>query len=607
MKQNIKQNHTKGIDTKLYSANYYDFMLFKGKTISSLNKTCVADFSDLDINDGILYSTVTWSNAINKGIELDNIGLTGIDNGLISYQKDKITNEQFLNVFLNSTLKIEANDNRLILNPITGNTQMYSYPMSLVEGKDDKYIAFKGGFYQGFFKSGENYQILPHKMESDWIVEFELRPRTDYLIETNMVNYNHKNNKGIFFFIGTRAENKFWPFYKMNENIINNLKKPNAFNDGYFIDNSIIQNDIIEKENDWILKEKEMPTNPDMYFNDEYLKNVYNNVFKPNIETFVLNNSNTPISFFDNGKTALNEYNFNSNNYCSCLVDESLDNEEIHGKCGDYFDFSEFDVNCPEVNNHKVFEEDYIGEGIIINDNNYSDSEGHKLNDHGFEEIETDNKFILFNRTSHGFTTNTWVEGTKGKIVNKKNLPNINYFTIMNHTETGYTTNTINEYNELHQIDFNPYNDIRDNVFCLRITDEGKIGYRYGVTNCDSENKYSVIEEYSKPNIIKSNEWNKIKIKFKLLNNKKMIILFYVNNYLVFISKELNKFNFKQLNEVLAKQETVPYNISLGGGSLGLMETILPNYYAISDYILPIEKDFCGTFMGDIKSFKIYI
>ena len=56
----------------------------------------------------------------------------------------------------------------------------------------------------------------------------------------------------------------------------------------------------------------------------------------------------------------------------------------------------------------------------------------------------------------------------------------------------------------------------------------------------------------------------------------------------------------------MEKQETVPYNISLGGGSLGLLETILPNYYAISDYILPIERDFCGTFMGDIKSFKMY-
>jgi hypothetical protein len=50
----------------------------------------------------------------------------------------------------------------------------------------------------------------------------------------------------------------------------------------------------------------------------------------------------------------------------------------------------------------------------------------------------------------------------------------------------------------------------------------------------------------------------------------------------------------------------VPFNISLGGGTLGLLESILPNYYAISDYILPIERDFCGTFMGDIKSFKMY-
>jgi hypothetical protein len=76
---------------------------------------------------------------------------------------------------------------------------------------------------------------------------------------------------------------------------------------------------------------------------------------------------------------------------------------------------------------------------------------------------------------------------------------------------------------------------------------------------------------------------------------------------LVLVSKELPAFNFKHIeNECPEKQETVPYNISLGGGSLGLLETILPNYYALSEYILPIERDFCGTFMGDIKSFKMY-
>ena len=115
--------------------------------------------------------------------------------------------------------------------------------------------------------------------------------------------------------------------------------------------------------------------------------------------------------------------------------------------------------------------------------------------------------------------------------------------------------------------------------------------------------------------MVKPDEWNSINVRFAVLNphsshcdtkNRKMKILFYVNGFLVFISKEVDVFNFKAIDEVSQKQETVPYNISLGGGSLGLLETILPNYYAISEYILPIERDFCGTFMGDIKSFQMY-
>ena len=110
-------------------------------------------------------------------------------------------------------------------------------------------------------------------------------------------------------------------------------------------------------------------------------------------------------------------------------------------------------------------------------------------------------------------------------------------------------------------------------------------------------------------------EWNSINVRFAVVNpsnsqcdtqKRKMRIMFYVNGFLVFISKEIDALSFKNIDEVSQKQEAVPYNISLGGGSLGLLETILPNYYAISNYILPIERDFCGTFMGDIKSFKMY-
>ena len=60
MKQNIKNNHTRRLDAKLYSAKYYDFMLFKGETLkfgkNYLDNLKIADFSNFNIKDGILFS-----------------------------------------------------------------------------------------------------------------------------------------------------------------------------------------------------------------------------------------------------------------------------------------------------------------------------------------------------------------------------------------------------------------------------------------------------------------------------------------------------------------------------------------------------------------------
>ena len=104
MKQNIKNNYTRGIDAKLYSAKYYDFMLFKGETLkygkSYIEKLKIADFSNLNIENGILYSDTVWENAINNGVKMLDVGVTGVDNGLISFRKDRITNEKFLELYL---------------------------------------------------------------------------------------------------------------------------------------------------------------------------------------------------------------------------------------------------------------------------------------------------------------------------------------------------------------------------------------------------------------------------------------------------------------------------------------------------------------------------
>ena len=101
MRQNIKNNRDKSIKAKLYHGRYYDFALFRGE-ISKYGKEyidslAVADFSSLNIKDNVLYSDATWSKSINDGVKLENIGFTGMDNGLISFRKDRITNEEFLN------------------------------------------------------------------------------------------------------------------------------------------------------------------------------------------------------------------------------------------------------------------------------------------------------------------------------------------------------------------------------------------------------------------------------------------------------------------------------------------------------------------------------
>ena len=631
MHQNIKNNNVKSLDAKLYSAKYYDFMLYKGETayqdLNDLSNISIADFSSLNIVSGILYSTITWSGATNNGVEMNDIGFTGMDNGLISFKKDRITNEQFLELLINSQYNIESGDTRLFLTPVTGNTQRYNYPMYLMETDDERYIACKGGFYQGFFKLfGHDYQVLPNKIDNEWFMHFEIRPRSDYDITENLVNYQHPNNEGIFFFMGTRAENKFWPFYKTDSGITSNLEKVNAQTEGYFNGcgeesgdtYNIYENNIVFLENEWLSEElyddevkEEYFAVGDGYFVCEFSGSTIKKM-KPSTTTIIIPSS----GYYPTSKNGLNVYDYNPDGSCGCSgpsCEIKVENNDC--SCDNYFNDDYYNDKCSVSANNKSISEEYIGTGLTINKNGYDDSMGHAMSATGYQEIITDNKFLMFDRTPSGFTVDNWVEGTEIMLTRRQNWPNANYFLLMDRTPTGYTVDTIDSYNAANEYDYNIYKDIRNNVFALRVTKDGAIGYRYGILNCDAENKYEVIEEYSKPNLIKIDEWNSINVRFAVVNpsnspcdtqKRKMRIMFYVNGFLVFISKEIDALSFKNIDEVSQKQEAVPYNISLGGGSLGLLETILPNYYAISNYILPIERDFCGTFMGDIKSFKMY-
>lgn len=461
MSQNILNNRDKEIKSKIYWANYNDFMLFGGKCnemlASDIEDLIIADFSDWVEENGRLYSTRTWKDAISNGVTLKNIGLTGVDNGFISFDKDEITADELIRILKESTFEIPSGDTRFFLSPIKSNTKTYDYNTEILEDEDGKkYLACNGGFYQGFYKlEGHEYQTLPNGPDKVLTFHFLLRPRRTDEDLGNIVNKNH-HNEGTFFFMGTRAENKFAKLYS-------------------------------EKRT------------------------------------------------------------------------ESSDDEFANSLSG------------------------------LTNQ---------------YEYINTDNKFLFFDRAT-GYTVDTWKEDLAVRLkMKKEQTPSINYHLIMDQTETGQTVDTIKQYEEENKKEYNIYSDLKNNLFSLFITSDGAIGYKIGALDCENENKYSVETEYSKNLIIPYNTWSSINVRVHLIDDNTMRIFIYVNGFLVLVSKELAPFNFKALDDSSDRQEGVPYNISIGGGTIGLAETILPEQY-IPTEMLPVEKDFCGTFIGDIKSFKI--
>ena len=664
--QNIKNNNVRSIYCRMLNDKYYDFMLYKGEVYSPFepSECLAADFSDFDIDElGRLFSTVTWKDAVNNGVELDDIGFTGTDNGLITFRKDRISNQQFLDLLTGSTYSIDSSDTRFFFTPVSGNTQSFDYPMSVEETEDEKYLSLKGGFYQGFFKLyGFDYQTLPTTIGDGLTLEFMIRPRSDYEVGPDTINTYHPENKGIFWYVGTRAENKFWSLYGVDSAVTENLKTPNAVSDGYFScsgdEYNILYNPVVYS--DYLHENANEPsTTPEPYFSDDYTISAatkdcpcisepqeWCDYFSENNDYFgdegylmpasryaknygVVSNYTGHCDCSRNGACSfpdgefltiydLYSYKYESDSHCGC----GPGSKSCGGRgckkcdtCDTFFQDDYYDEQCGDQN---PIDSEYFGQDAVIDENNIYDSFGHALVKKGYYQIESDNKFLMFDRTKEGFTVHDWVEGTKVLLTGRQDNQGANYFLLMNRTCTGYTVNTIEQYNDAHSAEYNIYRDIRDNAFALKVNDDGSIGYRYGSLDCESDEQgYKLIEEKSKPGIVKTDEWNQVVVKFVPLAREQkgkcgsaksgpMKIMIYVNCNLVLISRELRGLRLRELNDQYEKQEAVPYSMSLGGGSLGLLESILPDYYNSPNYTLPIERDFCGSFVGDIKLFKIY-
>ena len=189
-------NHNRPVfKLKTSKSDYWDMHLYEsqgGDAIDDgLQEDCLSVYIDttkdecVGENELVSSPEYTWEEAVNNGIELNNIGLTGIDNGLITYDKDKITDEEFMEIYTNSKLVIDAEDMRLHLNKVGGNNKIYRYDNEMVDEDNMRVAKLDGGFFQGFFKTGNgcNYNILPTDLGNGLCFEFTLRPepfKSDY-------------------------------------------------------------------------------------------------------------------------------------------------------------------------------------------------------------------------------------------------------------------------------------------------------------------------------------------------------------------------------------------------------------------------------------------
>ena len=522
---NIINHNFSDFKIKINRDEYYDYFI-NSDTVSYTNCydgliTCIDMGYDGTKNDEWLNGDekYIWNDSINKNITLNNIGYTGIDNGLIKYRKDLITNSQFYKIYTSSEYKL-GNSKTLKLHKVSGTHNMYDYPITLLNDK----IKFNGGFYQGFFKTKcDEYQVLPSNFESGDVINFEfVLNKQDFEKESNKtLNDTHKNNKGIFFYIGTKSENKW-----------------------------------------------------------DYLYNEDDECFSLSIDNYVDD------SEIDKNTHILN--NFNDNDL---YTDDYSD--ETSSFFGDDYLIGEID-DC-------IF--DYVENEIDISDIEYETNDGFTLSLNNQQYFDTDNKFILFDRTKDGFNIKNWEDNTKVRFTFHKSIFDGNLFLLMDRTQGGFNVKNIDEYRNSFKEKYNVNNDLYNNALCFRITDDGEIGYRYLIKDENCELK--VVEGYSNKNIIKDGDWYTLNVELRFKVNT-MVLYFYVNGYLIYVTNELPKLQLRPLNDIYSKQETVPYNISLGGGTQGLCETVLPNYMLEPYRTYPLEKYFAGSFIGYIKEFKIY-
>lgn len=180
--------------------------------------------------------------------------------------------------------------------------------------------------------------------------------------------------------------------------------------------------------------------------------------------------------------------------------------------------------------------------------------------------------------------------------------------------------------------------ELSENALGFRITPEGRIGYRkmtvsgyeywckkdikegtFVFNDCGTNgNAHFMItgttmeENYSPTFSISgnTNKWYHIVVTYSQNTVKNGLpagtLKFWVNGRVVYRVEDFIGLKLRPLNEYSSKQLGVPYNISWGGGSQGLLESQTFGGPDPKDQNLPIATYFTGTFEGELSQLRFY-
>lgn len=743
MAGNILNFNAKKLQLRLSDSEYWDFYLAKDEGTSSPftdeGENCFVvhyDFNNDDTfisgNTNAIYSLETWTGATNTGYTFDTIGLTGIDNGLVTFEKlsGDSANTALLSALTGTTLVIPSGDTRLTLHRVTGMTGDYVYPIErLFDVETDQYyMNFCGGFYQGYYKiDGTSYEVLPNRVPKAWTAEFWLNKRDDIcpLVEAiyddvpmtrdsfsshtvTATLFNHKLEVGDPIVVSGSTDSIFdsvpydisagGDFFVVSNVIDDNtfqyvlqpvtveITRPSSattatgtiklydkdeFYSGVTLTKPIgndVSGDVSGITTDNIIYVDSQSDSTDIetyglntsYFIGEFgtgATNTYNKGYaRPQTSGFTYETTtvwgnpipNTDIAditsysvrmvppntilndiypenkgiFFYMGTRAENKFwnqfeglNTGSTSGCTsgatewCTIPKEMDISVIDDASGVAIPLNPPPIIITEISNQFLIYGRAQSGGTFCNNGALSglgnrtacNFTGDSIFITSTKQVQTDfqNPFLIYGRATSG---GTFCNNTPSGLGNK--------------TACSYSGDS----EDVTELDWAA--DVVDNAMAFMIKDDGSLGVRWLTYSSTCVNDVavsgcSIQESFSASGCVQDNQWTHIAIRFVMnklddceleyKDPRKGKLMFYVNCRLKHTVEDFDEMVARRLQEHWKKQVGVPFNISLGGGSQGLLESMTFDGQDPEDLGLCIQENFAGTFIGGISEFKFNI